>query len=82
MNPKLENSETPRSNNWHELGIKISKRAKERSRETEMFLLQSDLRKDLKSYAISMEKKYRKMLDEDIERAKANILGGKNVNET
>jgi len=78
MNQRLEDSETPRSNNWHELGLKISKRAKKRSRETEMFLLQSDLREDLKSYALSMEKRYRKMLDRDIERERKKLLEAKN----
>lgn len=78
MSPRLEDSETPRSNNWHELGLKISKRAKKRSRETEMFLLQADLREDLKSYALSMEKRYRKMLDEDIKRERQKLLEVKN----
>ena len=79
MSQRLENSETPRSNNWHELGIKINKRAKERSRETELFLLKSDLRKDLKAHALSMEKRYRKMLDRDIEREREKLLEAKNA---
>jgi len=78
MSRRREDSETLRSSNWNELCLKISQEAKEKSREEELFLLESDLRKDMKFYALSMEKRYRKMLDEDIKRERQRLLEAKN----
>jgi len=64
-----------RAKDLDELGLKVSKRAKESSREYELTILQSDiLTEKEKRESIESEREYRKMLDEDIERHKQKLV--------
>jgi len=64
-----------RAKDLDDLGLKISKQAKESSREYELTMLQSDiLTEKEKRESIESEREYRKMLDDDIEQHKQGLI--------
>lgn len=71
-----------RSNNWHDLMIKIDKEFKRQSREDELDFLKMDFPEDLKEEMIERERAERRELDEDIKYHRKKLLktgGKKNV---
>jgi len=62
--------EALKASNFTELGLKIAENAKRDSREEELALLELDVEEGLKEYvirAVKGEKKYRRVLDDEIE---------------
>jgi len=59
-----------------ELAIKISREAKEESREEELWALREDIPQQ--NEVVEQEQEYRKILDRDIEQARERLLGKKN----
>jgi len=64
-----------RSNDWDELCLLHAKRAKKVSREIELTILQCDfLSEEEQRESAELQRKYRRSLDEDIERHKQNLI--------
>jgi len=70
----MQGFEDIRSNVWPELCIKIAKRAKEHSREFELYILGTDLPAEDKRKTIEAERQYRESCDEDIEKWKERLM--------